>query len=63
MTWDTDSANDIQVKLTWSTSNADAVYLDYVKAKIYYTDVAVVDTPKVLTVNSSLTVNGNLTIK
>ena len=37
MSWDADSANDIQVRMTWSSSGGDAVYLDYIKVYIYYT--------------------------
>ena len=36
--WDANSANDIQVKMTWSTTGGDAVYLDYVKVIVYYTE-------------------------
>ena len=36
LSWDADSANDIQVKMAWSSTSGDAVYLDYVKVIVYY---------------------------
>lgn len=62
-TWNATTAAAIQVKLEWSTSNTDAVYLDYVKVRITYTAVAVAEVPKSLIINSLLTLNGKLTIK
>lgn len=56
--WTASTANAIQVKLEWSTTNSEAVYLDYVKIRIYYTGGN-----KSLSVNGLLTVNGQLTIK
>jgi hypothetical protein len=37
MSWDVTTAAAIQVKLEWSTSGGDAVYIDYVNVEIYYT--------------------------
>ena len=37
MAWTPASASvGLQVKFIWSTTDGDAVYLDYVKAKVYY---------------------------
>jgi len=58
-TWNATTAAAIQVKLEWSTTNGDAVYLDYVLVRITYTEVV----PKSLTINGLLTINGQLTIK
>ncbi len=60
-TWNATTAAAIQVKLTWSTTGSDAVYLDYVKVRITYTAAAVI--PKSLTINGVATINGQLTIK
>ena len=60
-TWNATTAAAIQVKLEWSTTNNDAVYLDYVLVRITYTE-GVVPVPK-LTINGVATINGQLTIK
>ena len=62
-TWNATTAAAIQVKLEWSTSGGDAVYLDYVLVRITYTEAVAVATLKSLTINSLLTLNGKLTIK
>tara|TARA_Y100000034_G_C6630599_1_gene275279 strand:- start:2 stop:535 length:534 start_codon:yes stop_codon:yes gene_type:complete len=59
-TWNATTAAAIQVKLTWSTTGGDAVYLDYVKVRITYTAAAI---PKSLIINGVATINGQLTIK
>ena len=60
-TWNATTAAAIQVKLEWSTSGGDAVYLDYVLVRITYTAAAAI--PKSLTINGVATINGQLTIK
>ena len=37
-TWTVDQIKNIDVKLEWSTTNGDAVFLDYVKVRVTYTD-------------------------
>ena len=39
MTWNPTTAAAIQVRMAWSTTNLDAVYLDYVKVIIHYTAI------------------------
>ena len=39
MTWNATTAADIQVRLAWSTSGGDAVYLDYLNVTITYTAI------------------------
>ena len=60
-TWNATTAAAIQVKMEWSTSGGDAVYLDYASVRITYTAAAVI--PKSLTINGVATINGQLTIK
>jgi hypothetical protein len=62
LSWNATTAAAIQVKMAWSTTDGDAVFLDYVKVKVTYTAGFVV-IPKSLTINGSLNVNGTLIIK
>ena len=59
MSWDADSANDIQVRMAWSTSNGDAVYLDYLQVQIYYTGGT---SPHYTTENEMSVTNGIVTL-
>ena len=60
LSWNATTAAAIQVKMEWSTSGGDAVFLDYVKVRITYTAAAAI--PKSLTINGVATINGQLTI-
>jgi len=60
--WNATTAAAIQVKMAWSTNDGDAVFLDYVKVRITYTEAAVA-IPKSLTINGVAIINGKLTIK
>ena len=57
LSWNATTAAAIQVKMAWSTSDGDAVFLDYVSVRITYT------VPKSLTINGVTTINGQLIIK
>ena len=61
--WNATTAAAIQVKFAWSTSGGDAVFFDYVSVRITYTVVAADALPKSLTINSVVTINGQLIIK
>ena len=63
LTWDPGSLdwNDVWLQISVNGGSANRYfYFDYVQLKVFYSDVVI---PKVLTINGSVTVNGNLTIK
>ena len=64
MTWNATTAAAIQVRMAWTTSGGDAVYLDYVKVRITYTETAVVIHPRMQIKSGTLNLkSGNLIIK
>ena len=63
LTWDAGSLdwNDVWLQISVNGGSANRYfYFDYVQLKVFYSDVVI---PKVLTINGSLTLNGQLTIK
>jgi hypothetical protein len=41
MSWNATTANAIQVRMTWTSSDGNAVYLDYAKVIVHYTSIPI----------------------